>query len=393
MLIGAVDIFLLEVPLGGQIYNPRMLWNRKQSVFLRLTDTESGLSGWGECWCFDTSADPLIRYLQTEVRPLLLDQPISDLEANWNHLWSKTALTGRHGMMASALSGIDIALTDLKSRIAQVPMGALDIKGSRRDEIPVYASAGLYRVNDSLERLAAEMKDLVTQGHNRVKMKFGALPFEQDAARMRAVREAIGPAAGLIVDAVYSLDRDKAEKWLPIWQELNVEAVQAPFPIQDWSSMRWLNVDCGIPVMGFEAESREEIFRAALQAKAIGMLQFSPIAVGGVVAARRLIELGKEHDVPVTLQCSSTWLAQAAALEVARGHDQVTHVELHTLHRGLFECAAEGEHSPTDGVLKLHNRAGLGFVPPLDQLTLVNEGLPDLFQLDIQQNQQAPTWD
>lgn len=393
MQIDAVDIYLLEVPLGGQIYNPRMLWNRKQSVLLRLTDHDSGLSGWGECWCFDTSADPLIRFLQTEVRPLLLNQTVTDISSNWTTLWAKTALTGRHGMMASALSAIDIALTDLNARIAGVPLGVLDSNGPQRTDIPVYASAGLYRVNDSIERLKNEMKGLVDEGHNRVKIKFGALPFEQDVARMQAVREAIGPAAGLIIDAVYSLDRSKAENWLPIWQELGVEAVQAPFPIQDWASMRWLNIDCGIPVMAFEAESREEIFRAALQEKAIGMLQFSPVVVGGITASRRLIKLGNEHQLPVTLQCSSTWLAQAVALELARGDEKIAHVELHTLHRGLFDCVDEAERSPSNGILSLHNRTGLGFEPPLDQLLLVNEGLPDLTKGNIQQNQQAPTWD
>lgn len=300
MLLGAADIFLLEVPLGGKLYNPRLLWHRKQSVFVRLQD-DSGRSGWGECWAFDSSADALIRFLQTDVLPGLVGQEIESPAALWDELWKQTSLTGRHGMMASALSALDVALHDLESQARHLPLGACLGVPASRDVVPVYASAGLYRVEDSLERLACEMSGLISAGHRSVKMKFGALTFEQDVERMRTVRTAIGPTAGLIVDAVYSLDRDMARRWLPIWQELGVEAVQAPFAATDWSSMTWLNRDCGMPVMAFESESRPEIFRALLVQGGIGVMQFSPVAVGGITAARRLIALAEEFEVPVTL--------------------------------------------------------------------------------------------
>lgn len=389
MRIADTEIFLLEVPLGGRIYNPRLLWQRKQSVLLRVTDSE-GRSGWGECWCFDSSADPLIRFLQTEIRPLLQGRSVNEISALWNELWAMTSLNGRHGMMAAALSGIDIALHDLQARTEGRPMGAFAAASALRNEVPVYASAGLYQVDDSIETLASEMSGHVAQGHDRVKMKFGALSFEQDVARMRAVRDAIGPGTGLIVDAVYSLDRRSARAWLPIWQALEVEAVQAPFPPQDWDAMRWLNHDCAIPVMVFEAESRFEVFRALLQAQAIGVLQFSPVAVGGITAACRLIALGREHGIPVSLQCSSTWLAEAAALELARGHGQVIHVELHSLHQGLFSAVSAAERTPRDGRLALHNRPGLGFVPPLQDLRSVDTVLPDLAEDSSQSNQPVP---
>ncbi|WP_417228456.1 mandelate racemase/muconate lactonizing enzyme family protein [Amphritea sp.] len=386
MKISSFDIFLLQVPLGGQIYNPRVRWHRKQSVLLRLTDKE-GQVGWGECWCFDESADTLIRFLQTEIKPSVLGRTIDSVSSLWSEVWANTSLNGRHGLTAASLSGVDIALYDLLSKARGVSLGSAIEEGPIRNDVPVYGSGGLYRINDSLDRLAAEMSGMVEQGHNRVKMKFGALPFIQDVERLRTVRQAIGPKTKLIADAVYSLDSTKARDWLPIWEEVGVEAIQAPFPVQDWASMTWLNRDCGIPVMVFETESRIEIFRALLQQEAIGVLQFSPIAAGGITAAKKLIKLGQEFGVPVSLQCSSTWLAEAVALELARGHEYVAHVELHTLHQGLFECVSEKERSPVKGSLKLHDRTGLGFVPSISALTEVNNHLPDLTAGFFVQNQ------
>jgi L-alanine-DL-glutamate epimerase-like enolase superfamily enzyme len=389
MKIAFFDIFLLEVPLGGEIYNPRVLWHRKQSILIRLTDSDGNV-GWGECWCFDTSADSLVRFLQTEIRPLVVDCSIEAISDFWTKIWAMTSLSGRHGMVATALSALDIALYDICSQKLGTQLGAMCASTPLRDSVPVYASGGLYRINDSLERLSTEVKGMVAEGHNRIKIKFGAYPFEKDVERLKTVRESIGPNVGLIVDAVYSLDVTKAKAWLPVWEEIGVEAVQAPFPIQDWSSMSWLNNDCGVRVMVFETESRFEIFKALLKEKAIGVLQFSPIAAGGITASKKIIELAKEFDVPVSLQCSSTWVAQSAAFELARGNSQVEHVELHTLHKGLFEYVCQKESVPSNGMLKLHQRNGLGFAPPVNVLNKLNEHLHDYANTNVMTNQSAP---
>lgn len=383
-MIKDLHIHILDVPMGGRLYNPRIVWTRKQSVFLRVVDGD-GCEGWGECWCFDTSADALVRFLQTEIRPRVIGQDVASIADLWREVYAITSLNGRHGMTAAALSGLDIALHDLAARRQGVPLGATLGQTNLRHQIPVYASGGLYHKEDSPERLAGEMSDLVSHGHRRVKMKIGALSFEQDVERVQAVRAAIGPDVGLIVDAVYSLDRAKATRWLPVWKNAGVEAVQAPFPCEDWEDMRWLNRDCGMPVMVFEAESRFEIFRSLLEYGAIGLLQFSAIAVGGVTAARKLIDLASRHQTPVTLQCSSTWLAEAVSLELARAYGTVSHVELHTVHQGLFDLVPMSARCPEGGMLTLGDHPGLGFTPRLDQLNCVDDGLPDMAVVGMDQ--------
>lgn len=376
MKIWSFDIFVLEVPLGGKVFNPRILWKRKQSVLVKLTD-EQGNVGWGECWCFDQSADSLIRFIQTEIKPLILNMTEFSKCSVWKELGSKTCLSGRHGMMAAALSGVDIALHDLISKAERKPLGKV-IAPSKRDFIPVYASAGLYRVNDSIEQIKEEFTTLLNAGYTSFKMKFGALSFEDDLKRMEAVREVIGSESNLIVDAVYSLDRNKASKWVPYLKRLNIEAIQAPFPATDWEDMAWMNTECGIKTMVFEAESRYEIFKYLLKEKAIGILQFSPISVGGITASLKLLKLAEDFGVEVSIQCSSTWIAESVALELARVNMSIRHVELHTLHRGLFDQVSSDEYSPNNGFLKLHKRGGIGFNPDERKLIRVNEKLLDL---------------
>ncbi len=377
MKVAEIRIHVTEVELDGSFYNPRVRWFRKQAVFLEVADADGG-SGWGECWTFDRSADALVRFLQTEIVPLVSGASVSSIDEVWERVWSTTLLSGRHGMAAAALSGLDCALWDLRARRQGLSVSRSIAGGAARTRIPVYASGGLYCSNGDLSRLHDEMRGYVSQGFTCVKMKIGAKSFAEDLERLQGVREAIGEGTALIVDAVYSLDRAKAEAWLQAWESNDVAAVQAPFPARDWEAMRWLNHDCGVPVMVFEAENRYAVFRALLDYGAIGVMQFSPIAVGGVTAALKLIALAERYGVQSSIQCSSTWLAEVIALQVAGAKAAVRHVEIHGFHRILFDHAPDGQRQVLDGCIDIGSTIGFGFLPPPEGLSRFDSGLPDM---------------
>lgn len=376
MNIREVNIHVAEKNLGSRFYNPRILWHRKQYVFIELI-TDDGFIGWGECWTFDKSADALVRFLQTEIRPGLIGRLATSIEDICRDLWSDTVLSGRHGMAAAAISGVDCALWDIAAKRDGQPVSVRISPGTWRRAIPVYASGGLYRKDEGCDELAEEMQAHVANGFRCVKMKIGALEFERDLERVKTVRQAIGPKTGLIIDAVYSLDKDKANRWLPYWKKLGVQAVQAPFPQRYWDDMRWLNRDAGVPVMVFEAENRYAVFRALLEIGAIGVMQFSPIAVGGISASLALIELAEKYGCQTSLQCSSSWLAEKIALQLGSARTSVAHVEIHAFHQYLFDRVGADEHALKEGCHVLADTCGLGFEVPDDDLTLCNDRLPD----------------
>lgn len=157
-------------------------------------------------------------------------------------------------------------------------------------------------------------------------------------------------------------------RWLSHWKKAGVSAVQAPFLAEDWDAMVWLNQDVGIPVMAFEAESRLEIFRALLDRGALGIVQFSCIAVGGLTASLKLLALAKQYSVPVTLQCSSTFFAEAVAMQLAASFEQIVHVELHQFHTTFYEIAPSSAITPIQGCVKIPEGSGVGFTPPISKL-------------------------
>ena len=99
----------------GKIWNPAIRWTKKHAVFVCIED-EAGLRGLGECWCFDTAPDALVAFLRTEVVPYFLGTPVEEVSDLSETPIARATLTARHGILASALSGVDIAMWDLRAQ-------------------------------------------------------------------------------------------------------------------------------------------------------------------------------------------------------------------------------------------------------------------------------------
>jgi L-alanine-DL-glutamate epimerase-like enolase superfamily enzyme len=372
-----LNIYLGETKFDGTASNPRIVWHRKQAVLIQLID-DCGMIGWGECWTFDRSADALIRFIQTELKDMVIGETIDSIEDFSRFISSGSVLSGRHGMLSAALSGINCALWDIYSKNLNLPLFKALNSSYQNPRVPVYASGGLYLTDDTPHSLGETVKNYVEQGFKTVKLKFGARSFQEDIARISHVRNIVGPDISIILDAVYSLNKDKASQWLPHWKNWNIQAIQAPFKADDWDAMSWLNKECSMPVMVFEAESRYEIFRALLQQDAIGIMQFSPIAVGGIDASLKLIELAQQFGKKVSLQCSSTWLAELISMQLAGASKNIEHVEYHQFHRMMFDSAEPTYQAVLAGNIELSSTHGLGFAPPSNFLIDTNNSLPDL---------------
>src|SRR5262249_33655586 len=80
--------------------------------------------------------------------------------------------SGRGGVVACAISAIDIALWDLKARLLDLPLAVL--LGAARRRVPVYASGGF--TSSDFDALGREVEGYVSAGHRRIKIKIGREP-------------------------------------------------------------------------------------------------------------------------------------------------------------------------------------------------------------------------
>ncbi|WP_191060320.1 mandelate racemase/muconate lactonizing enzyme family protein [Geminicoccus harenae] len=136
----------------------------------------------------------------------LVDEANDNLDpfAIWATLM-KNEKPGGHGERSVAVGTIDMAVWDAVAKIAGVPLYKLladRYRGGVHDEsVWVYAAGGYYYPGKDHARLQEEMRGYLQRGYRVVKMKIGAVPLEEDIARIEAVLEVVGDGRNLAVDA------------------------------------------------------------------------------------------------------------------------------------------------------------------------------------------------
>ena len=365
MKITTGRVFVHTNDLGGRIWNPLVRWTVKYAVFVEL-ETDSGLIGLGECWCFDTKPDSLVAFLKTEVLPHVMGVEVEKLPTIQNALRTRAILTARRGILASALSGIDIAMWDLRAQAAGIPLWKY-LNPQASGWIKVYASGGLYESNKDPMALAKELVSYERKGFRIVKMKIGGLTLREDIIRILTAREQLQDHTALIVDAVYSYTRDEAlELWTNV-SSANVIAFQSPVDATNIEDMHHL-CKSGIPVMGIEAEHRIDLLKIIAQTDAVSILQTAPIASGGPSIVKDLCQIAAQKNCCCSLEVSSTAIASFCALQIGAAFPEITHVEIHQVHTVFQELMSFEKLS--NGSLQVPELPGLGVQLPYDQVEL-----------------------
>jgi L-alanine-DL-glutamate epimerase-like enolase superfamily enzyme len=345
--------------IGGRVWNPAIRWTKKYAVFV-VIEGNAGQTGLGECWCFDTKPDTLVTFLSTEVIPHFLGAQLSDVPSIIERLTLAATLTARHGILASALSAVDIAAWDLRAKNLGRPLWtALNPEGS--GQATLYASGGLYAEGKSNSALAEEFASFADKGFRLHKMKVGGAPVEEDVKRIEAVLAVLPKGTSLIIDGVYSFTIDTARE---IYEKLptdRIAAFQSPLRASNLDGMRMLG-RAGIPVMATEAEYRREIHDVLIHDVGVAFLQTAPIACGGITRLQALCAATDGTDTHVSLEVSSTAVALMAACHLAAAHDQIAHVEYHSLHDVFFDRLDLDWGVTPNGTVALSREAGLGIL-------------------------------
>ena len=159
---------------------------------------------------------------------VIIGRAAHDVGGAWSAMWHAVRNYGQSGLVAMAVSAVDIALWDLKARLLGVPLVvALD---AVHEGTPIYGSGGFCNYTDA--QLADQLTGWVEAGIPRVKMKTGREP-ERDEHRLRVARSAIGPEIELFTDANGSFTRAQARMWAEIYADHDVRWYEEPVSSDD----------------------------------------------------------------------------------------------------------------------------------------------------------------
>lgn len=145
----------------------------------------------------------------------LVDEASDNLDpfAVWSTLMTNEK-PGGHGERSVAVGTIDMAVWDAVAKIAGKPLYRLLAErygnGPPDDRVWVYAAGGYYYPGKDLAKLQDEFRGYLLRGYRVCKMKVGAVPLEQDIARIEAALEVVGGGQNLAVDVNGRFDLERA---------------------------------------------------------------------------------------------------------------------------------------------------------------------------------------
>lgn len=287
--IEAVTCRRVSVPLHTPFVTALRRTETMDTVVVQVRDSD-GVLGWGEApQVWQVTGESLAGAqdcLETMLAPRILGRDSDDLVPLLQDIASAVARNN------GAKSALDVALHDLTARRRAVSMPVL--LGANRHEVPtdVTVSAG------GPDALAATAAARVGEGFTTLKLKVGT-DAHTDVARVRAVREAVGPEVAIRLDANQGWTPRQAVTVIAalVDADLGVEFVEQPVAAADLAGLAWVTARSELPVMADESCYDLRDLVRIIAEHAADLVNIKLAKCGGLAPARALLDLARAHQV------------------------------------------------------------------------------------------------
>ena len=371
MKISKVSSCLLRIPTMMPLAT-----KPKQAVcsFIEV-ETDDGLKG--HALTLYPQKYSIREYINREAAPLMIGMdPLRAEDIRTRLLW-ETAGKHFHGVWGCAASLIDIALWDLKGKALQQPIWKL--LGGAHSDLPVYVTFGFSSYNT--EELVEVAKMMVKDGQIGLKMVVAAGPHTgdgvrraptdasilEDAARVRAVREAVGPKIEIMMDANKGATFAQALRLAKLCEPYNLTWFEDPVQQGDPRLMGRLRAQTKMPLAaGSNGTSDLMYLREYLLREAVDYLQPNVRDIGGYTQGLKAAGMAQAFNVPLSMGGNYPHLNMHLHGGVPNGG----RLEFHLHGWRLIETAFDGAPKPVNGRLTLPEAPGLGFTPKAGLLDL-----------------------
>lgn len=263
--------------------------------------TDEGIVGWGE------GGNPA--EIIERISPSIVGADPFDVKKMWIGDPEKEA-----GLRPSAYFGVEMALWDIMGKKIGVPVSKL-LGGQLRERIKVYASSLYFkRVRDLPETFAEEATRYLDQGFDAIKIKIGYSP-ERDLRCVRAVRDAVGEEAELMVDAQKAYNSHTAVRLGRKLEKHDVYWFEEPVPPYDLEGYVEVRNALDMAVAGGESLVDLHEFSRFIAGKAFDIVQ-PDMWAGGIGGCREIATLAEAFNVAYVPHCWATQITVAAWLHL-----------------------------------------------------------------------------
>ena len=353
-------------------------------LLVKLNTDNPKIYGLGDASAMEND-DLVIGMVKAMVAKHLVGKDPLDSEVHWTNLYQD--FQARGGRIAStALSGLDIAMWDLKGKILEQPVWRL-LGGAHRQKIRVYAN-GWYTNPGTPEQNAEEAKVVVDMGYTALKFdpfgqhnyyKLSLKEAELAEKRVAAVRNAVGPYIDILVEAHAKFDVMNAiqighrlEQYKPLFYEEPVSQERVAELIEVRNKVN-------IPIATGERLYTKFPFAEIVDRHAVDVLQPDIANAGGITELKKIAVIAEAKHITMAPHnvCSPVGAMAEMHLDasIINFEIQEYHAEFYTEH---YFKVLKGFTRQEEGYVELSDASGLGLElneeeianhPPLSKVT------------------------
>ena len=270
-------------------------------------------------------------------------------EAVWGRLTDACASAGPEGILSLALAAVDMAVWDIKGKA--LGQTVCDLLGGYRNRAPTYASGALMRPM-GLEYLAEAGPRLVAQGFRQMKTQMGAEPTAaREVARIRTLREAIGPDIDLMCDINQLWNVNQAIQIGSMVEEYHLFWLEDVVARDDYQGLARVADALVTPIAAGEYVYGIRPFRHMVEQRSVDIVMIDLLRAGGITPFRKIAGMAEAFNLPVV----SHLIPEVQAHTIAAIPNGLT-VEYMPWSLRLFEETPE----IVDGEIVVPDRPGLG---------------------------------
>ena len=356
-----VEVYYLSTDECAGVGDSTLNFARAPLVVVRVI-TDQGLDGFG--LACQEEVDDLI---QKKLKPVILGRNPMYTEDLWQQMFMAIRGAGRKGLSMVGLSLVDLALWDLKGKILNQPIHRL--LGSEKRLIPTYASGGW--TSYSQETLLAEMKSFVDLGYSTIKMKVGVdggRNIREDARRVRAVRDLIGPEVDLIIDANNVWDSSTAVRFAEMVRDCDLAAFEEPVCADDIPGLARIRKAINIPLATGEHEYTKYGLRDLVLGRAVDIVQLDGTKSGGLTEMLKISGMVQAWNLLLAPHCY-----EVMHMHLMSAAPNAFKLEKLFLFNGLMPKIVKNYPVPVQGLLEIPDLPGHGLIYDLDWIRASNE--------------------
>ncbi|MEZ4706834.1 MAG: mandelate racemase/muconate lactonizing enzyme family protein [Caldilineaceae bacterium] len=348
-------------------------------LWVKIT-TDAGVTGMGECVHGGKQAIAIIQYLEEKLvgrDPFAIDAIFEEMRRG--HVFDG----GTGGALITALTGIEIALWDLKGKALNVPVYEL-MGGKFRDKIRMYADCQVEPgmnfdqikavVDHVLERGFTALKidvDIHAYGHHGTEMegfskdRFNQTAFQWEHERMVQLIDMVTSAAGrdvaVAADVHTRLDVSSAIRLARDLEPYHLMWLEEPVPAENVKAMREVKQATSTPICAGENLYLAHGFQELIEQQAVSVIMPDLPKCGGLSHGRRQAQMAELYYIAFAPHNVSSPIGTLASAHVCAAVPNFMVLEFHWLHRDYWSTIIqEKEDIIKEGYIHLSDRPGIG---------------------------------